>query len=163
MDNLKSTGQNLGRVFNSRSGCMCAMHLICYESKQPNLKLKTLPKQLLGSLPRAFALPAYCLSDARHNIRVNYLFDLGEANFGDGQRSTSGLGLCMCHLDTTAGPKLTASGFLCPQVRAITRVGRVADKLTKFLKFDRTVSSKQHISIPMYHLMISIDYSYLLI
>ena len=32
-------------------------------------------------------------------------------------RNSSGLGLCMCHLDTTTGCKLTASGFLCPQVR----------------------------------------------
>jgi hypothetical protein len=47
---------NLGRVFNSRSGCMCAMHLCCYEAKRPNLKLKTLPRQLLGSLPLAFML-----------------------------------------------------------------------------------------------------------
>ena len=27
------------------------------------------------------------------------------------------LGLCMCHLDTLTGSKLTTSGFLCPQVR----------------------------------------------
>jgi hypothetical protein len=31
--------------------------LFIYEAKQPNLKLKTQPKQLLGSLPIAFALP----------------------------------------------------------------------------------------------------------
>lgn len=29
---------------------------------------------------------------------------------------TASLGLCMCHLDTTKGCKLTTSGFLCPQV-----------------------------------------------
>jgi len=29
-----------------------------YKTKQPNLKLKTQPKQLLGSLPLAFAFPA---------------------------------------------------------------------------------------------------------
>ncbi len=46
-----------GPSFNSRSGCMCARHLFCYEAKQPNLKLKTRPKQLLGSLPIVFALP----------------------------------------------------------------------------------------------------------
>ena len=34
-------------------------------------------------------------------------------------RNNSGLGLCMCHLDTTVGPKLTVSGFLCPQVRKL--------------------------------------------
>jgi hypothetical protein len=57
MDKLQLTGQNLGPVFNSRSGCMCAMHLCCYEAKQPILKLKTRSKQLLGSLPLAFVLP----------------------------------------------------------------------------------------------------------
>jgi hypothetical protein len=58
MDKLQLTGQNLGRVFNSRSDCMSAMHLFCYEAEQLNLKLKTRPKQLLGSHPLAFALPA---------------------------------------------------------------------------------------------------------
>ncbi len=53
MDKLKLTGQNLGPVFNSRCGCKCAMHLCRYEAKRPNLKLKSQPKQLLGS-----ALPA---------------------------------------------------------------------------------------------------------
>jgi hypothetical protein len=58
MDKYQLTGQNLGRVFNSRSDCMSATHLFCYEAKQTNLKLKAQPKQLLGSLPLAFALPA---------------------------------------------------------------------------------------------------------
>jgi hypothetical protein len=40
MDKLQLTGQNLGRLFSSRSGCMCALHLCCYEAKWPNLKLK---------------------------------------------------------------------------------------------------------------------------
>ncbi len=57
MDKLQLTGQNLGRVFNSRMGCMCGVPFCCYEAKQTNLKLKTRPKQLLGSLPLAFALP----------------------------------------------------------------------------------------------------------
>ncbi len=35
---------------------MCAKHLRCYEAKWPNLKLKTQPKQRLGSLPLAFEL-----------------------------------------------------------------------------------------------------------
>jgi hypothetical protein len=61
MDKLKLKGQNLGRVFNSRSSCICAMHLCCLEAKWPSLKLKTQPKQLLGSLPLAFALPACAL------------------------------------------------------------------------------------------------------
>jgi hypothetical protein len=36
---------------------MCALHLFCHESKQPNLKLKTWSRQLLGYLPLALALP----------------------------------------------------------------------------------------------------------
>jgi hypothetical protein len=54
MDKLQLTGQNLGHVFNSKVGCICA-----YEAKQPNLKLKTRPKQQLGSLPLPFALPRF--------------------------------------------------------------------------------------------------------
>ncbi len=48
----------MGRVFNFRSGCMChTMHLRPGVAKQPNLELKTRPKQLLGSLPLVIALP----------------------------------------------------------------------------------------------------------
>ena len=32
--------------------------------------------------------------------------------------SSSALGLCMCHLDTKTGCKLSTAGFLCPQVRS---------------------------------------------
>jgi hypothetical protein len=52
------SGLNLGRAFNSRRVCSSAMYFRCYEAKLPNLKLKTQPKQLLGSLPLAFALPS---------------------------------------------------------------------------------------------------------
>ncbi len=52
---------NYANPFNTRSGCMCVMHLCCYEAKQPNLKLKTHLKQLLGSLPLAFTLPSLVL------------------------------------------------------------------------------------------------------
>ncbi len=55
---LQLTRQNLGQVFNSISGCKCAMQLSCFEAKQPSLKLKTCAKQLLGSLLLEFALPA---------------------------------------------------------------------------------------------------------
>ncbi len=58
MDSLQLKGQNLGRVFNSRSGCMHATHLFGYEAKLPNLKLKTRPKQFLGSLLLDIALPS---------------------------------------------------------------------------------------------------------
>ncbi len=64
MDKLQLTGQNLVRVFNSRSDCTSAMHLFCYEAKQLYLKLKTRPKQLLGSLSSAFVLPALSLVKA---------------------------------------------------------------------------------------------------
>jgi hypothetical protein len=59
MDKLKLTGQNLGRVFNSRLGRACMGHAIVRITKQPNLKLKTWPRQLLGSLLLAFALPGW--------------------------------------------------------------------------------------------------------
>ncbi len=38
------TGQNLGRVFDSRTGCVYAMQLPCFEAKKPNLMLKTWAK-----------------------------------------------------------------------------------------------------------------------
>jgi hypothetical protein len=38
--------------------CVCAMQLSCFETKLPNLMLKTQPKQLLGSVPSDLALPA---------------------------------------------------------------------------------------------------------
>jgi hypothetical protein len=47
-----------GRVFNFRSGHLHAVHLWCYQVKLPNLKLKTWPRQLLGSLLLDSALPA---------------------------------------------------------------------------------------------------------
>jgi hypothetical protein len=61
MDKIKLTGLNLGRVFNSRLGRACIGHAIVHITKQPNLKLKTRPKQLLGSLPLAFKLPGYTI------------------------------------------------------------------------------------------------------
>jgi len=58
MDKLKLTGRNLGRVCNSKPrACFCICHAIANIAKWSNLKLKTWPKQLLGSLPLAFALP----------------------------------------------------------------------------------------------------------
>ncbi len=57
MDKLKATGQNLGRVFILRSGHLHSANLWCYEEKLPNLKWKTWPKQLLGSLPLDVTLP----------------------------------------------------------------------------------------------------------
>ncbi len=59
-DEVQLTGQNLGILFNSRSGCMSAMHLLRSEAIRPNLKLKAEPKQL-GSLVLNTSLPAMCL------------------------------------------------------------------------------------------------------
>jgi hypothetical protein len=60
MDKLQLTGLNLGRVFNSRSGCVLAMLFHCSETKLSNLKLKTGPEQHLSSLPLDITLPALC-------------------------------------------------------------------------------------------------------
>jgi hypothetical protein len=77
MDKLNLTEQNLGGVFNSRLGCACICHGVVHKTKQPNLKLKTRPKELLGSLPLAFALPALTMTQmerivfaSRHPITV---------------------------------------------------------------------------------------------
>ncbi len=56
MDKLQITGQTLGRVAITRSGCICAMHLYCYEAKLPNLMLKTQPNQPLGYIMLDVAL-----------------------------------------------------------------------------------------------------------
>jgi hypothetical protein len=58
MDKLELTGRNQGRVFKFRRGCLHAIQLYYFETKLPNLKLKTRPKQLLGSLQVDIALPA---------------------------------------------------------------------------------------------------------
>jgi len=52
------TGQNLSLVLNSRSGRVHAMQLPCFETRLPNLELKTQPKQLLGYLPLDITLLA---------------------------------------------------------------------------------------------------------
>jgi hypothetical protein len=57
MDKLQLTGQNLGQVFNFRNGRVHAVHLFGCRVKLPNLKLKTWPKKLLGSLPLDIAVP----------------------------------------------------------------------------------------------------------
>jgi len=51
MDIFGPAGQNPGRIFNFRNGCMHAMELFCYEAKVPNLELKTWSQQHLGYLP----------------------------------------------------------------------------------------------------------------
>ncbi len=56
-DKLLLTGWVLGRVFNTRSGCMQTIHLLPSVAIRPFLELKTRPKQLLGSLPLVNVLP----------------------------------------------------------------------------------------------------------
>jgi len=63
---LQLTGRNLGQVFNFRVGHLHADHFLCYRVKLPNLKLKTRPKQLLGSLPLVIALPGLIYNNV-HN------------------------------------------------------------------------------------------------
>ncbi len=58
MDKLQLAGQNLGWVFNFRSGHLHPAILWCFLVKLPNLRLKTQPKQLLGFLQLDIALPA---------------------------------------------------------------------------------------------------------
>jgi hypothetical protein len=69
MDKRQLTGQNRGRVFNFRFGYLNAEHFWCYQVNLPNLKVKTLPKQLLGSLPLVIALP-----NLAHLVGANALF-----------------------------------------------------------------------------------------
>jgi hypothetical protein len=57
VDKLQLTGQNLGRVFNFRSGHLHFATFLSFSVKLPNLHMKTQPKQLLGSLPLVIALP----------------------------------------------------------------------------------------------------------
>jgi len=51
------TGQNLGRVFNFRSGHFHADTFLMSSEILPNLQLKIWPKQPLGSLQLVIALP----------------------------------------------------------------------------------------------------------
>ncbi len=61
MDKLWLTGQNLGRVFYSRSGCVRAMQLSCFETKRPSLKLKTRPKTTFKFSPIRYRIPRVCV------------------------------------------------------------------------------------------------------
>jgi hypothetical protein len=71
MEKLQLTGRNLGRVYNLRNGCLHAMHLLYYGVKLSNLKLKTRPKQLLGSLSLDMALPALIMvKEGRLNLWI---------------------------------------------------------------------------------------------
>jgi hypothetical protein len=70
MDKLQLTRQNLGQVFKFRNGRVHVAHFLCYGVKLPNFKMKTQPKQLLGSLslPLDIALPGYGFQSVRLTI-----------------------------------------------------------------------------------------------
>jgi len=55
MDKRKLIGWDRGQVFGCGSGFARLYRAITLTTKQPNLKLKTRPKQLLGYLLLAFA------------------------------------------------------------------------------------------------------------
>jgi hypothetical protein len=48
---------NHGQTLAYRTSLTALLHLLPGVAKQPNLELKTQPKQLLGSLPLVIALP----------------------------------------------------------------------------------------------------------
>jgi hypothetical protein len=54
---------------------MYPMHLGCYETKQPNLKLKTRPQYLLGCLPLDISILGYMidLSNVERKIALALL------------------------------------------------------------------------------------------
>jgi hypothetical protein len=80
MDKLKLAGQNLGRVFNSMLGCACICRVISYISKQPNLQLKTRPRQLLDSLSLAFALPVQTILVDVKSVNDQLITDASHPN-----------------------------------------------------------------------------------
>jgi hypothetical protein len=53
------------------------MHLLPGVAKQPNLEMKTRPKQLLGSLLLVIVLPAIAISLYRHMAKM-FFVDPGE-------------------------------------------------------------------------------------
>ncbi len=57
MDKLKLTGQTWAEFSSLDSAMFVQANNYTHFVKQPNLKLKMQPKQLLGSLPLAFELP----------------------------------------------------------------------------------------------------------
>jgi hypothetical protein len=61
IDKLQLSGQNLCRVFDFRFGHLHAENFGWYQVKLPNLKLKTPPKPLLGSLPLVSGFPEQAL------------------------------------------------------------------------------------------------------
>ncbi len=76
IDKLQLAGQNLGRVFNFRYGHVCTTCASNVTTKLPNLKWKTRLKQLLVSLPLAFALLEMADSDIFVRLHLVILSNL---------------------------------------------------------------------------------------
>jgi len=68
MDKIQLTGQNLGLVFNFRND-----RVHCYSVKLHHFKLKTQPKQLLGSLPLDITIPITIHDSPCYNFLHNRL------------------------------------------------------------------------------------------
>ncbi len=106
MDKLQLTGQNLGWVFNFRGGHLHAAHIWCYQVKLSNLKLKTRPWQLLGSLPLDSALPA--LSQCKKStIDISTRRDITKSSSGSFHVFT----LTCCELKITLHVRQKKCGF----------------------------------------------------
>jgi len=71
---LQLAGQKQSQVFNSRSGCMYAMHLFCCKAKLTNLKLKTRPQTTFLLSP-----VRYCA--AQFNCKVQTAFPIFSFHF----------------------------------------------------------------------------------
>jgi hypothetical protein len=82
MDREQLTRQNLGGVFNYRLRHACNCRAVACVTKLPNLKLKTWPKRLLGSLLLVLALPNFTcqMEQTFEPAVVDFLFNYAKEN-----------------------------------------------------------------------------------
>ncbi len=104
MDKLQLTGQNLGRVFNIRSGHLHAAAFLVASVKLPNLELKTRSKQLLCYLPLDIALPdnsklnnAQNINPQHYDTQYDYI-QHDETQYNSIGRNTNDLAYCTWNL-----------------------------------------------------------------
>jgi hypothetical protein len=81
MDQLQLPVQIPDQDFNFKNGCENAVHFLCYGVKLPNLKLKTWPKKLLGSLPLDIVFPGFLTNPETTNLQKK-LFFFHHSSFG---------------------------------------------------------------------------------
>ncbi len=76
---VECRGLNLGRGFNSSSGCYCVMEFLFLVAKLPSLKLKARRKQHWGSLPlkRVCHAEAYFSNILSHFVSRKKIMTLG--------------------------------------------------------------------------------------